>query len=156
MWIAKCYKFIWNFRKVEKIVNLFPISIFDCRFPFAESRRHFILSNIAHKNLQTASKCDRVIPSYSNRRKKHKIKNHIPLRGYRKSQEIGKCLINTLKMALNSSNKKYYMASLDELTFSLDCFKRFPHMYMAMATLQIFSPLPTPPALYDVLLRTIT
>lgn len=39
------------------------------------------------------------------------------MRGYRESQEIGNCLINTLKMALNLRNKKYYMASLDGLTF---------------------------------------
>jgi hypothetical protein len=77
------------------------------------------------------------------------------LRGYRKSQEIGKCLINTLKMALNLSNKKYYMASLDELTFSalvsLHCFKRFfllffrhpsSHMIWQMQT---FSPRPSLP-----------
>lgn len=87
---------------------------------------------ISHKSLQTTSFIRNVHGSKKKQhraREKHKIKSSHTHWGYRKSQEIGKCLINTLKMALNLSNKKYYMASLDELTFlsiaSLHCFKRF-------------------------------
>lgn len=115
--------------------------------PFVHAKTDLIeiTRAIARKNLQSTIQNYRKKVSSARARRRARNKSiAYPLRGYRKSQEIGKCLINTLKMALNLRNKKYYMASLYELTIfsSSPALNVFRTYNVAVET--FFSSPPTP------------